>query len=326
MRFLSLFSGIGAFDLGCERAGWSCAGQVEIDPFCQRVLAKHWPNVPRWTDVRSVTAVDVLARCGPIDCIIGGFPCQPWSVAGKGKGADDPRHLWPEYARLIAELRPQWIIGENVPGLRSRGADLVLGDLEALGYTCWPLVVGADDVGASHRRKRVWIVAHAVRDEPAGWRGDGDVDGATGTAQSVGSERQRLWHSAGDCGADVAHASSERLPRRRELSGGAGPGESAVAGSGQHLGDTNGLRPSQPQGRIADEWRWPSNPGQEQHAWEEPRTAESPVGGAADGPSRRLDRWRRASLKALGNAVVPQVAYLIACGITKANPPAPQPK
>ncbi len=351
MRFLSLFAGIGAFDLGCERAGWTCAGQVEIDPFCQRVLEKHWPNVPRWQDVRSVQAVDVVARCGPIDCIIGGFPCQPWSVAGKGKGADDPRHLWPEYARLIRELRPQWVVGENVPGLRGRGADLVLGDLEALGYTCWPLVVGADDAGAPHRRKRVWIVAHrngecgkwprdergrgakfadgcgdvahAMRNEPAGWRGVGDLASAAGTAQGDGQERQRLRSAAGDGGADVGDAGGEGLPRRRQLPGGAESGEPTVAGDGADVGNANGLRQPQPSWGEPEQWRWPSKPGQEQHAWEEPRSIECPVGRAVDGDARRLARWRASSLKALGNAVVPQVAYLIAAGITTADPPEP---
>lgn len=350
MRFLSLFAGIGAFDLGCERAGWTCAGQVEIDPFCQRVLAKHWPNVPRWSDVRNVQAADVVARCGKIDAIIGGFPCQPWSVAGKGKGADDPRHLWPEYARLIRELRPRWVIGENVPGLRGRGADLVLGDLEALGYTCWPLVVGADDVGASHRRKRIWIVAHAasigwregraesewqqrrldavqrgadvahaMRDEPAGWGGAGDLAGAEGTTQSVGSERQRMRDASGDRGANVADASGEGLPGRRGLPSGAEQGESATSCCGWPMGNADGLRQPQPQGSDPDLWRWPSYPGQEQHDWEEPRTTQSAVGGAVDGPARRLARWRRAAFKAIGNAVVPQVAEIIARGVTKAG-------
>lgn len=160
MRFLSLFSGIGGLDLGLERAGWECIGQCEIEPFAIACLEKHWPNVTRWTDVRKLQASDVVRSAGGvIDAIVGGFPCQPWSNAGKGLGADDPRHLWPEYYRLIRGLRPRWIIGENVPGLLPRGADAVLGDLEAEGYTCWPIVLAASDVGATHRRQRVFFIA-----------------------------------------------------------------------------------------------------------------------------------------------------------------------
>lgn len=159
MKFLSLFSGIGGMDLGLEWAGWECVGQVEIEPFAVSVLEKHWPNVKRWTDVRKLTASDVVRSVGAVDAIVGGFPCQPWSVAGNKLGANDPRHLWPEYYRLIKELRPRWVIGENVPGLLPRGADAVLADLEAQDYTCWPIVLGADNVGAPHRRKRVFFIA-----------------------------------------------------------------------------------------------------------------------------------------------------------------------
>lgn len=159
MKFLSLFAGIGGLDLGLERAGWQCVGQVEIDLFARAVLAKHWPAVRRWSDVREITAGDVVGAVGRPDAIVGGFPCQPWSVAGKQRGADDPRHLWPEYYRLVCELRPRWVVGENVPGLLSTGADAVLADLEAAGYTCWPIVLGADDVGAPHKRRRVFFVA-----------------------------------------------------------------------------------------------------------------------------------------------------------------------
>jgi DNA (cytosine-5)-methyltransferase 1 len=106
MRFLSLFSGIGALDLGLCWAGWTPVGQVELDPYWRAVLEHHWPGLPRWEDVRELRADDVMARCGRPDAIVGGFPCQPHSVAGKRKGRDDERHLWPEYARLVRELRP----------------------------------------------------------------------------------------------------------------------------------------------------------------------------------------------------------------------------
>ena len=156
MRFLSLFSGIGGLDLGLERAGWTCVAQVEQDEYCLEVLAKHWPDVPRYKDVRDVRAED-FSR---LDTIVGGFPCQPHSVAGKGKGKDDDRNLWPEFARLVAECRPRWVIGENVPGLdRTMLADVV-SDLERLDYKVGVLGLEDQTVGAPHKRERRFIVAY----------------------------------------------------------------------------------------------------------------------------------------------------------------------
>ena len=191
MKFLSLFAGIGGLDLGLERAGWQCVGQVEIDPFATAVLAKHWPDVRRWSDVREITASDIVGSVGRPDAIVGGFPCQPWSVAGRKLGADDPRHLWPEYYRLICDLRPRWVVGENVPGLLSTGADAVLADLEAAGYTCWPIVLGADDVGAPHRRKRVFFVARLA---------DADNAGRQERGGSIAVEQEQLAAQCGSSG------------------------------------------------------------------------------------------------------------------------------
>ena len=162
MKYLSLFSGIGAHDLGFERAGWQCVGQVEIDPFCQAVLEKHWPNVPRWADVRSVSADDVMERCGRIDLLTGGFACQDISAAGKGAGLTRFTRsgiTWRNLFRLAHGLRPDWLVIENVPALRTRGYDRCADVLERIGYTCRPLVVGAAHVGANIKRSRVWIIA-----------------------------------------------------------------------------------------------------------------------------------------------------------------------
>ena len=158
MRFVSLFAGIGGIDLGLERAGWRCVAQVELDPYCRAVLAKHWPDVPRFGDISGVSVRDLPAT----DALVGGFPCQPVSVAGSRKGHADERWLWPEFFRLVREVRPRWLVAENVPGLRTLGADGVIEDLESCGYAVWPLVVGADDVGAPHRRKRVFVVGRLV--------------------------------------------------------------------------------------------------------------------------------------------------------------------
>src|SRR6201992_4439649 len=136
------------------------AGQCEIDPFCLAVLAKHWPNVERFSDVKQLTGQLVHERCGGIDLVCGGFPCQDLSLAGKGAGLDGSRSgLWRPMLRVVREVQPQWVVVENVPGLLSRGYDEVAGGLEKAGYACETLVGGACDVGFPHRRKRVWIVA-----------------------------------------------------------------------------------------------------------------------------------------------------------------------
>ena len=164
---LDLFSGIGGMSLGLERAGMRTIAFCDSEPFCRDWLDQQWPGVPCFEDVRQLHAGLVRER---VDVITGGFPCQDVSVAGKGAGIEGERSgLWVEMFRLVRELRPRWVLVENVPALRTRGADRVLGDLESEGYTCMPLVVGADDVGAPHRRKRVWIVAVGQAD------GCGDV-------------------------------------------------------------------------------------------------------------------------------------------------------
>lgn len=136
----------------------------EAEPYARSVLARHWPGVPIYDDVRTLAAGRLEADgIGPIDLICGGFPCQDVSVAGKGRGLEDGTRtgLWSEYARLVGELRPRWVLAENVPGLRGRGADRVLSDLETLGYSARALVVGAVHAGAPHERRRVWILADA---------------------------------------------------------------------------------------------------------------------------------------------------------------------
>ncbi len=158
MKFVELFAGIGGLGLGLERAGHEVILQCEIDDWCRRVLAKHWPDVPRIADVHDVTAAD----CEGADMIVGGFPCQPVSVGGKRLGNDDPRWLWPAFARLIREADPQYVLIENVVGLLSRGISEVVGDLRAAGYVVYrPWQLSAAGIGAPHRRDRIFIVAHA---------------------------------------------------------------------------------------------------------------------------------------------------------------------
>ena len=168
MNVLDLFSGIGGFALGLESVGFQTVAFCEQDGYARRVLKKHWPETWIYEDIRTLTAKRLKADgIGPIDLICGGFPCQDISCAGKGAGIEGSRSgLWSEMHRIIREVKPRWVIAENVPALRCRGANRVLGDLETAGYTTWPLVVGALHAGAKHRRQRVWIVAHAAgRDE-----------------------------------------------------------------------------------------------------------------------------------------------------------------
>ena len=159
MKVLDLFSGIGGFSIGLEKVGFETIAFCEIEPYCRAVLERHWPDTPIYDDVRSLTGEQLRADGLVPDVIVGGYPCQPFSVAGKQRGAEDDRHLWPEVHRLITEIRPTWCIFENVAGHIKLGLDEVLSDLEAEGYAARPFVIPACGVDAPHRRDRVWIVA-----------------------------------------------------------------------------------------------------------------------------------------------------------------------
>ena len=167
MKVGSLFSGIGGFDLGLERAGMEIAWQVEIDDYCRKVLAKHWPNVPRYGDIRE------CRNLGAVDLVCGGFPCQPFSTAGKQSGKEDHRYLWPEMLRVIQDTKSRWVIGENVPGIIHLELDNVLSDLEGIGYATWTAIIPAVGVDARHKRDRVWIVAYS--ESNGNMREPGDV-------------------------------------------------------------------------------------------------------------------------------------------------------
>jgi len=171
VNVLDLFSGIGGFSLGLERAGMRTVAFCEIEPYPRAVLKKHWPDIPCYDDIRTLTAERLKADgIGTIDVICGGFPCQPYSHAGKGLGAEDSRALWPEYFRLIKALRPAWVVGENVIGFKNMGLDNLLDDLESIGYATRPFDIPACALGANHERRRIWIVAHAsgLRDSQFG--------------------------------------------------------------------------------------------------------------------------------------------------------------
>ncbi len=165
LKHLDLFSGIGGFSLGLENAGLvKTVAFCDFDKYCQQVLQKNFPGVPVYGDVKELN-YDKLKADGinKIDIITGGYPCQPFSVAGRKKGEEDPRHVWPEMFRLIRELKPSWVIGENVGNHVKLGLDTVLSNLESEGYSARTFSISASSIGANHKRERVWIVAHSER-------------------------------------------------------------------------------------------------------------------------------------------------------------------
>jgi DNA (cytosine-5)-methyltransferase 1 len=222
MNVLSLFAGIGGLELGLERAGMTVVGQVEKDPFCQQVLAKHWPEVPRHDDVQ--TAADWW-RSEPrpaVHAVAGGFPCQPASEAGPRLGEADPRWLWSPMAAVIGALRPGWVIVENVPGLRTRGLGTVLGDLHRMGYRAGTGVVRACEMGAPHPRPRLFVLAHP---DGAGCGAGGGLGGRARAAAVRGAR----WPAEPDV-ARMAHGVPGGVDRRRAL------GNAVVPQVAKHIG------------------------------------------------------------------------------------------
>ena len=216
LNVLSLFAGIGGLELGLERAGMTTVGQVEIDDYCRRVLAKHWPDVPRHDDVR--TAVDwwTSEQRPRVDVVCGGFPCQDISPAGKGAGIDGERSgLWYAMRDVIRDLRPRYVLVENVAALVGRGLDRVLADLAGLGFDAEWSTVSACAVGAPHTRERLFIVAHPEGVGFAGRRGTRPGP-ALLESERRGPERRRPW-SAEPRPVGVAYGLPARVDRLRAL-------------------------------------------------------------------------------------------------------------
>ena len=321
----SLFSGIGGLDLGLERAGMTVKWHSEIDPYACRVLKKHWPTVPNLGNIKNID----WSTVEPVDLIAGGYPCQPFSTAGKRQGEKDERHLWPYFLRAIGELRPRYALLENVRGHLSMGFDRVLGDLAEIGYDAEWQIVSAASVGAPHRRDRIVIVAYSnccdssdggqcpsLPSQGACRRDDGAGSGSDSWEVSVGGTGETpsdVAHSDQFIGDGRGHQNSQRSFRQWpeiqvsfSRSGGNVPNPdsrengwrngSVQQGAGLVFGRENiGRRTQEYAG-----WQW----------WE----VEPNVGRVAHGIPSRVDR-----LRGLGNAVVPQVAEIVGRLIMEAH-------
>jgi DNA (cytosine-5)-methyltransferase 1 len=298
MNVLDLFSGIGGFSLGLERAGMRTVAFCEIEPFARAVLAKHWPDVPCYEDVRALSAGRLGADGISVDVICGGFPCQDISRAGKGAGITGARSgLWAEYARLIRELRPRYVVVENVSALLSRGLDRVLGDLAAIGYDAEWHCIRAADVGAPHLRDRVWIVAYPQYSDADGQRSHRAALHQHGSSE-FRDEQERI---AGSLRPHVSDAICRFLwlePGRRHGTSWSHSAEPRDDGAEEPLADAIGLRELQSEGSQRHKRRWARDGGW----W----SSEPDVGRVAHGIPARVDR-----LKGLGNAVVPQIPEII---------------
>lgn len=298
----SLFSGIGGFDLAARWAGWDNLFNCEIDLFCRTVLKYHFPDAEQYGDIKTT---DFTVWRDRIDVLSGGFPCQPFSQAGKRKGTEDDRYLWPEMLGVIRSVRPRWVVGENVLGIVNWSKGLVFeqvcSDLEAEGYEVQPFVIPACGVNAPHRRYRTWFVAH---------RSDARLE-------DVRQKRQNTVLSGGIT-SDTQCFRGYQL--HQDIQSGQSNGKEFDNVSGKrNVADTNCKRLQRCKNkRSVGEIRTEQ---QKQFAgsfcphWQDFPT-QSPVCNRNDGLSYGLDgitfpKWRKESIKAYGNAIVPQVAYRI---------------
>lgn len=334
MRHASLFSGIGGFDLAAQWMGWENVMQCEIDPFCQKILRHHFPSSILYDDIRTIDGKKWRGGC---DVLSGGFPCQPFSAAGRRAGTDDNRFLWPEMFRAIQEIAPAWVVAENVRGILSIDGGMVFegvcSDLEAAGYSVQAFIIPACAVDAPHKRERVWFVANRNGGglERAGisslgkfgaqeqYIGGGNTAVASDRSNLERERSQRDRDSGGQPKAPIGNGNSHATDAERNADIRSQRGEYAEKNSVEKIVGEKEHPAGQPVGTAG---RWGSA-GHER--WEEGWLhAASRLCRMDDGVPRELDgitlpRWRRESLKAYGNAIVPQVAYKIFQAIDSAS-------
>lgn len=302
----SLFSGIGGFDLAAQWMGWNNVFQCEKDEWCRKVLAKNFPNTKRFEDIKEFKAKEYN---GTIDVISGGFPCQPFSVAGQRKGKEDDRYLWSEMLRIIGEVQPKFVVGENVTGIIGMALDTVLSDLEAQNYTTETYIIPACSKNAWHRRDRVWIVAYS---NSIRWNNEQKENGQTlhngnGNSKTKEQSRGKQQRRTGEPGSILSNTESKLSNERengndtkqREIQLQTGRSNSLSANT-NGIGWENGIHGQEQRGKASEFGN--SYTEQYRNYWE----TEPELGRVVDGLSGRVDR-----LKGLGNAIVPQVAYEI---------------
>ena len=310
MNHISLFTGIGGIDLASEWAGFDTILQVENEPYCLQVLEKHWPTVERCTDIRSLNGRKYR---GSVDLVSGGFPCQPYSGAGKRKAFDDDRDLWPEMFRIIQEVRPTWVLGENVANFVNLGIDRTILNLESENYAVQCFNIPACAVNAWHQRARIFVVAYSESNkEERTLRATESID-ATGDSrlESTGGGDRLEQGRTGQAMAASAGEGSQRHDKQQAEQAGA----STRQGPAANVADTNikGLQRSKEAGNSTEERKEAvqqspgfSRPGEE--FW----NSMSDIRRVSHGIPKRVDR-----LRALGNAVVPQQVYPILEAIAK---------
>ncbi len=349
LTHLSLFSGIGGLDIAAEWAGFKTVGQCEWADYPTKILEKHWPDVPRWRDIRTLTKEDFHGRTGmgTVDLVSGGFPCQPFSLAGKRKGRDDDRYLWPEMLRVIEELRPRWVIGENVAGIVNMALDTVLSDLESIGYSCQTFIIPACAIDAPHRRDRCAIVgcyANSFNKLPVGKIREGEDANAGGVCENVpdpnsfngGTQRTerkgQSWETGVAYGGDyVCNPAGQRLPDGASEALGEPGTEPKLerSGCGNDVPNPDNGGRAMRRERELSAVESPGSGGGDnrgrtpEHGTGERRAVKPGLGGMADGLPHWLDeplnvpriargiKNRVDRLKCLGNAVVPQQFYPI---------------
>jgi DNA (cytosine-5)-methyltransferase 1 len=292
MQHLGLFEGIGGFSLAARCMGWETSAWCEINPFCQKVLRHHFPEAEGFTDIKTT---DFTKYANRIDILTGGFPCQPYSVAGQRKGTNDDRHLWPEMLRGIREIKPVWVVGENVRGIVSWNGgmvfDKVQSDLENEGYEILPFILPACAVNAPHKRERVWFVAYSHIEQRKR-----EIERVLSKSND-GSTTGFITNDHEQHG-DISGFRTSKISQQQT---------SEVFGNSD--ADPTSLRS---QGRENKEKREISI---NRDAWSEFPT-QPPIFIGNDGFSSELDgitfsKWRNESIKANGNAIVPQVALQI---------------